>query len=794
MIYKILYNRFILIIFIIFCSITFVNAQKFGVSGYIVDQENRETIIGANILIKGSLKGVSTDINGYFYLPGLEQGDYILEIRHISYKNVEKNVSIQGQSLVLGEIALKPLINTLDEISVIGIRPDEVGDKEIETSQLQLTPKAIESIPTARNDIFKAIKYLPGIEGTEAFSPLYSVRGGDPGENKVIMDGMTIYNPYHFATSAGTFNVQTIKNIDIFVGGFGAEYGGSNSSILHITTKDGDKNELHGELYPSLMQTKALLEFPAGKNASIMVGGRYFYDMQSAFIFYDNSFFYDFNFSYTNRINNKNWLGIKLFSSQDKTTYDFSTFYGLLGNSFDTDIYDNLDLGLDNKWQNIATTVYLKKILTPSIYLNAQVYYTSHQSKNDSYMDMVFDTEDEEGVTYDIKLDYNTHFTSLIQDITAKTDINFKIGMHNALKAGFEQNYYLFENGAAINDIDKGLEKREPQKSAAFIENKFKIAGFIIRPGLRITNYSLNSEYFIEPRINLSLNLSRSITLKMASGIYYQHIISMNTMEYEVNQFLDYYYPLGNVDPSKSIQYIVGIEQKLFENQLTLKTDFYYKDIENTYTFDLISSEAESYTFSDKIQAGNGRAYGMESMLKGSIDKWSGWVSYTLSYADRSFPHIMDGKRYPYEYNRIHSLNTLLNYQINPRLSYSTTLVLMTGQPRTLESFYQNHYYYDPQNGKLDYFPIYGASAKNNARLPMVIEWDIGLKKRLRNGFGAELQEWLKADESYVNVTFGNLLFFRRNVSWYFPTGGEKYIPIGFNYIPYINAGYILKF
>lgn len=70
----------------------------------------------------------------------------------------------------------------------------------------------------------------------------------------------------------------------------------------------------------------------------------------------------------------------------------------------------------------------------------------------------------------------------------------------------------------------------------------------------------------------------------------------------------------------------------------------------------------------------------------------------------------------------------------------------------------------------------------------------MGIIKRIRGGFGAELAEFLRADESYFTLTIGNILFLRRNVIWYFPTGGKKYIPIGFNYFPRITAGYIIKF
>ena len=784
----------VLLIVILLCNTLFVFSQNYTVSGYIVDEESRETIIGATVLIKGSTIGCSTDRNGYFQLSVNKTDKLILQFSHVSYKTIEKIISIDNKSMLLGEIALQPVVNSLDEISVIGIKPDEIGDKEIETSQIQLTPKAIESIPTARNDVFKAIRFLPGIEGTEAFSPLYSVRGGDPGENKVLLDGVTIYNPYHFSTSSGIFNVQTIKNIDVFIGGYGAEFGGSNSSILHITTKEGNKNELHGEFFPSLMQSKLLLEFPAGNNASVMIGGRYFYDIQSAFMLYNNSYFYDFNFSYSNRINNKNWLSIKLFSSKDNTLYEFGKFFGYMSKSFDLEELKDLDMGINNKWKNFAAIIALKKILTPGIYFNTQVYYSTHYSSNYSYFDFLFNTEtDEEPL--DVKLYYNTMFKSLIRDYTIKSNFNIKAGRFNTFKTGIEKKWYIFENLAILNKIEDNVNRRIPEELSAFIEDKIKIGPVIMRPGVRFSNNDYIDKYYFEPRFNMNIHLTANTMVKAAYGIYYQYIVSMNTMEYEINQLLDYYYPLKNVLPSKSIHYIAGFEQSIYSNNLTLTGDLYYKDISRIYTFDLLQSQSETFGFSDKIQAGTGKAYGFEIMIKGTLNKFSGWIGYSYSKSFRSFPYIMNGEEYPYEYNRTNAFKTLINYQVNPRLSYSTTFLFMSGPARTLESALQNYHYYNPVNGDVSFYPIYTSGVKNNAHLPSYIEWDIGLKKRLRSGFGAELQDFLHADESYLNFTLGNLLFLKRNVIWYLPLIDEnKYLPLGVNYLPYINFGYILKF
>ncbi|MFO7939686.1 MAG: hypothetical protein R6U66_08050, partial [Bacteroidales bacterium] len=98
--------------------------------------------------------------------------------------------------------------------------------------------------------------------------------------------------------------------------------------------------------------------------------------------------------------------------------------------------------------------------------------------------------------------------------------------------------------------------------------------------------------WYYEPRININLGLPSGVKLKAAWGEYLQYIMSINSQQYEISQFVDYYYPLKDTPPNKSTHYILGFEKQLFENS-ELMLDFYYKDISRTYTFDFNLSEAE---------------------------------------------------------------------------------------------------------------------------------------------------------------------------------------------------------
>ncbi len=764
--------------------------QTYTISGYVTDKETRETLIGVTVLVKETHQVTASDNNGFFRLLDIKNGIYNLQFSYVGYAKLERKIQVQNKSILLSETKLSPEIVTLNDVTIIAMRADSVGDKDVETSQLKISSNTIKNIPTANGDVFKAIKFLPGVEATDAFSPLYSVRGGDPSGNLVLLDGVTIYNPYHFATADGLFNIQSIKDIDLFLGGFGAEYGGRNSSILYITTKDGNMDKLHGEVEPTTTHTKVFLEFPVGKKGSMMVAGRYFYNLPMRFVLGDNSYFYDFNLSYTNRLNDRNRLTIKLFNSQDNSNLSFGRYFTYLDNAFNTDIYKDMQLSDINNWTNKIATAYLKTIISPDIYLKTQVYGSFHTANVSSEMNFKYKFD---STSAPIQLTYSSKFASKIDDVCAKSELSIKTDTINTFHLGFELNSYYFSNFAELQQIGNGLSIRQPSLFAGYAEDKLHFGNLIIRPGLRVSRYSYYNRWEYEPRVNLSLNLPFDFKFKAAWGIYYQYIISMNTQEYEISQFLDYYYPLKNNAPTKSLHYITGLEKPIGINSV-LSFNAYYIDMPVTYTFDMNLDQLQASTFSDKLQQGTGKSYGIELMWKGQYKNLSGWISYGLSRSTRSYPYIDAGKPFLFDFDRTQSFKAVLSYKITPDITYNSSLVMQSGLPITIETTLQNYYYYNPSNGSISEYPFGVENNKNNARLPMDIDLDFGVVKRIRSGFGADLAEFLKADRSYLTVTIGNILFLHRNVIWYFPYGGNSYIPIGLNYFPTVTFGYVVKF
>ncbi len=767
-------------------------AQKNALSGIVYDSQTGETLIGATIQIEGlEGKGTASDLNGFFSFPGIEIQNIEFIVTFIGYESQVVAASFNKKNKLFVEIRLKPAAIELGQINVIELSANQIGDREIETSQHRLTPKTIKTIPTARNDVFKAMRFLPGVEATEPLSPLVSVRGSDPGENLIMLDGVTIYNPYHFMSSSGIFNMQTVKNIDMLVGGFGAEYGGRNSSVIHISTKDGNEEGVHGEVKPSTVESKVFLEFPINPKTTMMLGGRLNYDIMGNFMLNSNSYFYDFNASISHRLNARNRIDFKYFGSKDHTALSVNNFYKMMGYSLqrmgDTIMYKSfldMDITYKNQWRNNIGTLIWKSVISPKLFFRIQTYASLHDANNYSSFKMEVE---------DVAFNTSTRFKSKVYDYTTKATLNYTPFFGNEIKMGIEYSSYLFFNGSQINGVDGATSKVRPELFALFAEDKIKLGTLIMRPGIRITQFNQNKVNY-EPRINMVVGFGNKWKLKAAYGTYYQYIISMNTQELEFNQYLDYYYPLANNKPSLSYHYIVGFEKKVGKS-LDLSIDFYYKDIARTYTFDLMQSQFEAYALSNKIFEGQGKTFGAELLAKGQYQKLSGWTSYTLARSTRSFPNIMNGKEYIYDYDHLHTFKGVVNFQATERISYSADFMFQSGVPRSIENSLQMYYMYEPVTGQMIYSPQFTIDQKNSSRMPWIMQINLGLEKKVVRGFGKDIANFFKARESYLIVNVRNVLFLRRNVMYYFPIMGlDRYIPIGSEYFPSVNVGYTLKF
>ncbi|MEI7663166.1 MAG: TonB-dependent receptor, partial [Bacteroidota bacterium] len=269
-------------------------AQNGSIRGFVYEQETGEPVLFTNVYLQKTSIGAPTDANGYFAITKIPPGHYFLMVTYVGFDTLKMEVNIKANDLLSKKLYLTKSTVQLDEINISAARQDKV--RETQTSIIKITPKEIQSIPTigGQPDLAQYLQILPGVIFSGDQGGQLYIRGGPPIQNKVLYDGMIIYNPFHSIGLFSVFDVDILKNVDVYTGGFGAEYGGRLSSVMDVSTRDGNKNRLAGKFDISTFGAKALLEGPLHKpkndddaSATFLLSVKNSYLEQSSKIFYN---------------------------------------------------------------------------------------------------------------------------------------------------------------------------------------------------------------------------------------------------------------------------------------------------------------------------------------------------------------------------------------------------------------------------------------------------------------------------------------------------------------------------
>ncbi len=271
-------NRIIVLAFLLIGA-----SAAFGqgsVRGTVYDQESGEPVGFCNVYLEGTTYGVNSDINGFYNLTRVPAGNYTLAASFIGYDTARVEIDIEDgdaftQQLFLVQGALK-----IKEVSISAER--EIARNEVKISRLSVSPKQIAMMPSTGGepDIVQYLQVLPGVVSTGDAGGQIFIRGGSPVQNKILIDGLTIFNPFHSIGFFSTFETDAIRNVDVLTGGFNAEHGGRISAIVDIQAKDGNKKNLSGAVSVSPFMAKAFFEGPivkqteSGGSTSFMISHR----------------------------------------------------------------------------------------------------------------------------------------------------------------------------------------------------------------------------------------------------------------------------------------------------------------------------------------------------------------------------------------------------------------------------------------------------------------------------------------------------------------------------------------
>ncbi|MBK8968709.1 MAG: TonB-dependent receptor [Lewinellaceae bacterium] len=613
------------------------------VRGNVYDKESAQPIAFATIQIEGASMGTSSDINGFFSITNVPLGKFQLKVTYLGYNDFTEMIEIKPNEIVYETIYLEESGTNLDEVIISGRK--EQARSEVQVSKLTVTPKQIRALPSTggQADIAQYLTVLPGVIFTGDQGGQLYIRGGSPVQNRILLDGMTIYNPFHSIGFFSVFETELIRNVDVLTGGFNADYGGRISAIVDVKTREGNRRRLSGLVSASPFQAKAMLEGPivplkedGGASVSFVLSGKQALIDQSAPTFYNyvnDSVGIPFNYrdvygKLSLLAGNGSKLNFFGFSYDDGVKYPITEFsWNSAGGGFDFTLVPT----------NSNTIV------------GGTLTYTRYDSRIE-------------------EADRKPRESGINGFYGALNFTNFD--RNNELKYGLEltgfRTEFTFENfrGFIIEQFENTTE------ISAYLRWKRKIGPLVIEPGFRLQYYQSLSNISAEPRLGLKYNITDYLRFKAAGGVYSQNLLSTVNERDIVNLFVGFLsgpeetvYKPGTTERvehqlQKAVHGVAGFEVDI-TNNFEVNIEGYYKEF--TQLFGLNRNKLVPQDPNYIVETGE--AYGLDLSLKLEAKRFYIWGAYSLGFVNR-----FDGDQtYPPVFDRRHNLNLVSTYQLGKK-------------------------------------------------------------------------------------------------------------------------------
>jgi hypothetical protein len=694
-------------------------------SGVVKDGKTLDPLPGATVYIEGTNRLVTTSPTGAFVL-AVPAGEHFVVFRFANYEEKIVNASIYESGELNAELMETPKV--LDEVIVTGrqssVVNSNVGQIDLKLAQLKKLPAFLGEV-----DIIKQIQVMPGVTSVGEMSSGFNVRGGGVDQNLVLYDGVQIFNNSHVFGFFSAFNSEAVRNASFFKGGIPAEYGGRVSSVLNISSKEGDykKWSASGGIGP--ISSNIAINGPLNKDkTSIFASFRSSYsDWMVKTIQYSNInkssvAFYDASLKVAHKFSENDKLTLTGYASRDK--------FGLPS---DTTFW----------WQNKIASLHYDHRFSERAFSTVTLGYGEYS----------YEVKDNGTTTaYDLK--YALSYPTL------KADYNYHTGKHR-INTGISSIWYGITPGNIVptsplsNVKPLNIDKQQSIEGAAFLSDEFEITENLrVDGGIRVSSFTslgpgkvysyqpgqpissstvvdstsyasgkpIKTYMGFEPRASAVYKVTPFSSIKFGYNRIYQyiHLISnsVSISPIDIWQSSNYYFK-----PQIGDQYSIGYFKSLKSNQFDFSVEGFYKHINNILDFKDGSNIVLNPALETALLRGIGKAYGVEFSINKNTGRLQGSFNYTYA---RSFRQVVSpfasesinsGKWYPSNYDQPNVVNFTWRYALSRRFSFTGNFTYRTGRPITLPYSY----------GYVNNLPIVNFSDRNEFRVPDYHRLDLAL-------------------------------------------------------------------
>jgi hypothetical protein len=718
-------NRFFVLLPLCFVAGFANNQSESGaVSGKVVF-ENGDGAASATVMLEDTKLGVSTEVDGSFVLSNVPTGSYKVLVRLIGYEQ-ESPITIRVRSNDTVRVVLKLRENEIElsQILVTGTRRQAAEDTR--PSVTTMTPREAKYLPGAAEDVLRGLQALPGVTSVSDYSSQLVIRGAGPDQNLIMIDGFEVINPYRLYGFVSMFNPETVSDISLQTGGFAAQYGDRLSAVIDVKNREGRADvPFAAKLNFSLTNMNLIFEgsMPIEGSSYLLSLRRTYYDLilgpilkKAKLVEGDVALpnFRDLQFRGSVPISEDHKLIVNVLASRDGVS---------LVSGAERDRADSVNV-VDDATNTMAGALWQ---YNPSkeVIINTQVSW--YRNKGAGLFDGTFvDPSQNSGtikrgdttvsfVKFGVDYGYIYEKTSFVQRVL------WSAGSHT-LEAGCGADF-LRTDFTRTFDIDPAIKELISQRGFVVPTSETQIVHFnrynlyaqdrlaigdklFVQPGIRFDYYPfLKTKIYPSPRVNVSYKVSDLTTIRVAYGMYTQSpgMEKQNAFQSRLTFSKDRFTTL---DAERSQHYILGFDRML-NVFWQLKVEGYYKNFDGVIvpeklqgsqwysapTGDSVLSPrgwrtpvriASDSLTSFPVNDATGRSYGFEVMLQKirsqPTEKFTGWISYALSYADRD----RDGIRTAFLFDQRHAVNVVGNYKFSESWEAGLRFTLRSGRPYPL--------------------------------------------------------------------------------------------------------------
>ena len=733
-------SRVLLLTFsVLFSSVLFAQGT---VKGFVSSEESGEPVMFVNVVLEGTSYGVATDISGYYSLSEIPAGIYTLVISSVEYEKVSGKIEIRDNKVLTKNYVLREGIIALGSAEVNADKEEQLNSVRMSVETIR--PADLKKIPSfgGQADLVQALQVMPGFVSTGDQGGQLYIRGGSPIQNKVLLDGMIIYNAFHSIGLFSVFDSDALANADIYTGAFSAKYGGRISSIMDIRTRNGNMKKQEVKVGASPFGAKLLMEGPLKKMKDGRGGISYLLSMKHSYLEKTSEYLYPYidggklPFGFTDTYGKMTFGGagskVSLFG------FGFNDRASVLDDSTGVSF-------ADYNWQNYGGGGNFT-IVPPgsSVLVNGHFAMSRYEigleegSLADRYSRV-------NGFNFGIDFKY------------VKGEDNIEYGLE---VVGLETDYRTFN---ALNVVVEQSENTT--EFGGYIDYTINRGDLIVQPSLSMQYYSSLAKFRPEPRLGIKYKATERLRLKLAGGMYSQNVISANSDRDVVNLFYGFLSgpenvqsqlitPNGDVkEVNHSLQtanHLVGGFEFDITEKMNINIEGYVKQftqLTNINRNKLFPDDADHAEVPELLRLDyiveTGYARGADIVLEYENRGTYLWLVYGYGDVDR-----WDGSRwYDPVFDRRHNINFVFSQDFGKDdvWKFSSRWSLGSGLP-----FTQSQGYYQSPNITEGIFSDYITensneitiyyAGLNEGRLPTYHRLDLNISRTFENFVGGDLE------------------------------------------------------